>query len=233
MRKRKMLADDSRPGVALPVPREYRRGMLRRDERVSVSSGLKLLDLIDARKPIKDAKILDMGCGVKVAQALVERGSPQSLYIGVDVYREMIEYLQNALAEDSRYRFEVANFHNDKYNRDGVKMRDVDGLPIEPMEFDILTMFSVITHMLPEDAEDVLKKLRKHAAGDAVLIFSTFVSSEQQEEFVDVFPEKPLFKASFRKDYLESIIERAGWTVREFHPAIQKLINNFYVCAPG
>lgn len=207
--------------------------MLSRDEAVSVRTGLELLDLIGVRKPIAGARILDLGCGVKIAQALVERGSPQGLYVGLDVYREMVEFMQSALSHDPRYRFEVVDFHNEKYNQTGVRMDEFDGLPIGPLEFDILTMFSVVTHMVPEDTRDALTILRKYAAPDAVLIFSAFVGKAQAEAFVDVIPEKPLFQASFRQDVLEGIIAETGWSIEEHGAPIENLIQDFYVCRPA
>lgn len=228
-----MLLDEEKPTVALHVPRKFRRGQLGHDEAMSVNSGLQLLDLIGQRKPVEGAKMLDMGCGVKVAQALYERGSPQKLYVGLDVYKPMIRYMRNALSGNAKYRFKAVDFHNEKYNKDGVRMDEVDDFPVRRRDFDILTMFSVITHMVPDDARDVLKKLRAHAADDAVLIFSTFVSTEQEEDFVDLVPEKPLFKASYRKDFLETIIGECGWRIEEFHPIIKRVITNHYVCRPA
>ncbi|MEM8570122.1 MAG: class I SAM-dependent methyltransferase [Pseudomonadota bacterium] len=219
--------------VKLSVPRKFRRGVKSHDETASVQSGLKLLDLIEGIKPIEGTKLLDMGCGVKIAQALVERGSPQALYVGLDVYREMIEFMQRVLKGNDRYVFQAVEFHNEKYNSGGTKMADISGLPIAFQRFDLLTMFSVVTHLTPEDTRDMLLKLRQYAADDSALVFSTFVDPDQEEDFLDLVPEKPLFKASYRKAFLEDIIARTDWKIERYGPAINGVIMDYYVCSPA
>ena len=63
-------------------------------------------------------RALDFGCGVRFAQAIVNRGIPVGRYVGVDVYREMIEFL-TANVTDPRLEFVHLDAHNALYNPAG------------------------------------------------------------------------------------------------------------------
>ncbi|MEO1039211.1 MAG: class I SAM-dependent methyltransferase [Pseudomonadota bacterium] len=218
--------------VKLPVPLKFRRGSLRENEAASVASGVKLVEMVQSIRPVDGASILDFGCGVKLAQALVEMNSPQTLYVGLDVYREMVEFLQDALSHDARYRFVTVNFHNQMYNRDGEDMAFGDTMPIEKRDFDLMTMFSVITHMEPDDTRATLRRLRTHAGTDAHLIFSAFVR-DQAQDFIDSDPDRPLLRAFYRREFLDQIIGQSGWSVESFNRPVAGLIQHHYICRPA
>lgn len=216
----------------LSVPREFRRGAGSKDEAESVQRGLRLLDIIAKRHPIEGASILDFGCGVKVAQALVERDSPQKFYAGVDVFADMVNFIKDALKDDPRYHFNVVNFKNDMYNPDGEDLTQATTLPIPDQKYDIMTMFSVVTHLNPDDTRGVLQLLRRYAHDDTTLIFSTFVRPDIEEDFIDEMADrnKPLYRAIYRKAFLEGIIADTGWDVRELNAPIRGAIAAHYVC---
>jgi SAM-dependent methyltransferase len=218
--------------VKFSVPEKFRRGSLRHDERTSVDSAIKLLDLINSYASIKDAKILDFGCGVKLVQGLIEKGNPQLKYTGVDVYEEMISYLV-ANCPYKGFEFKVLNFYNEMYNnKKSQKMNEESNLPIDPDKFDIITMFSVVTHLNPEDTLATLKILRKYTHNKTKLIFSTFVDEDQKENFIDKVPEKPLLKAYYRKSFMEDLIANSGWSILSLNKPIPRLIQHYYVCQP-
>lgn len=218
--------------VKFSVPEKFRRGSLRHDERDSVDSAMKLLDLINKYAPIEGAKILDFGCGVKLVQGLIEKDNPHLKYTGVDVYEEMINYLTENCNYQS-FEFKVLNFYNEMYNnKKGQKMTEESNLPIDPDKFDIITMFSVVTHLNPEDTLATLKILKKYAHSKTKLIFSTFVDENQKEDFIDKVPEKPLLKAYYRRSFLEDILTDSGWSILSLNKPIPRLIQHYYVCQP-
>lgn len=62
-------------GRILQVPRHLRRGGKARDEDESVASGLQLIQLMCRRfnlPGLGGSSVLDMGCGCKLVQALLE-----------------------------------------------------------------------------------------------------------------------------------------------------------------
>ena len=224
---------DTIEDVRLPVPLKFRRGSLRADEQRSVQSALQLLRRIERYKQLRGAKILDFGCGVKIAQALVQEGSPQALYVGLDVYPELIEHMQAALGDDPKYRFERVPFHNAMYNKSGEPMTPASSLPTDTTDFDVVTMFSVITHMVPDDARATLAILRRYIAGDGVLLFWAFANEDQSEDFVDENPEHPLLRAKYRQPFLEEIIREAGWAIESAKPRQKHARCVDYVCRPA
>lgn len=185
-------------------------------------------------RPLENARILDFGCGVKIAQALYQQGSPQTLYVGLDVYAQMIDFLADGLRDDPKYRFHVVPFRNDMYNPDGEAMRPESDLPVGDERFDLLFLFSVITHMTPEDTRAVLHILRRYADADARLIFWAFADAEQDEDFRDEVPDRPLLRALYNRDYLERIVADSGWSVLQAVPTDTRLRRKVrYVCVPA
>jgi SAM-dependent methyltransferase len=219
-------------GVKFPVPLRFRRGALRNDERASVNSAVRLLKLIDTIHPLEGARILDYGCGVKVVQGLLEIECRHKKYVGVDVYREMIDFLRTSVRDD-RFSFASLDFHNAMYKNDGHRMTRDAKLPISDERFDILCMFSVITHMVPDDTAAALSILRRYAAPSATLILTAFFDPQQKEEFIDSVSGKPLLKAIYRKDYLERLIADASWTIRSANQGVPRVIQQYYVCSPS
>lgn len=219
--------------VKLSIPLKFRRGSQRGNERASVDSALSQLDYLDGIRPIAGSTILDFGCGVKLTQGLYERDSPQRRYVGLDVYRQMIEYLQECLQDDPKYSYATVNFQNTMYNREGVRMTADSVLPIDDQHFDIITMFSVITHMEPEDARAILQILRRYAGSDTLLLFSTFIDDAQHEDFVDENSERPLLRARYRRSFIEGITRDAGWRIEELRRPISGVIQHHLLCYPA
>lgn len=219
--------------VRFSVPLKYRRGSQRGDERASVDSALRQLDYLGSLRPVEGSAMLDFGCGVKLSQALYERDSPQQVYVGLDVYGELIEHLQARLRDDPKYQYATVDFHNAMYNRQGRKMTPESELPIAPQSFDIITLFSVITHMAPEDAAAILHILRRYAAGHTLLLFSTFVDDTLDTDFVDEDSARPLLRARYRRAFIEGITRDAGWRIEALRPPLRGLIQHHFICYPA
>ncbi|WP_427452477.1 methyltransferase domain-containing protein [Litorimonas sp. WD9-15] len=220
----------ARQKTRLPVPQKLRRGSRQEDDRASVASGIKLLDIVERYKSLDDATILDFGCGAKIAQALHQIGDPQFRYYGLDIYSELIEFLQQSFLDDPAYAFSVVPFHNAMYNPTGEMMTPDSALPIPDIRADIITMFSVVTHLNPEDCVAVLSILKRYAKPETRLIFSTFLQPDQVEPFVDQDPMRPLLEAKYRPDFMRELITNAGWSIVEENPPFRKLIQHYFVC---
>ena len=224
------LALYARPEIKLEIPKIFRRGSLQFRDMASVRSGINIVNYMDQYKPIKNAKILDFGCGVKIAQALRQLDDPQKKYYGLDLYSEMIEFLQGELSDNKKYEFAKVPFHNDMYNKDGTPMLPDSKLPIKDVKADIICMFSVITHMNPEDTFAILSLLKRYASKETRLIFSCFSLPNQKEDFIDEDPKRPLLRALYNRDFLVDIIGRAGWDIVEEKPRIPRVLNDNFIC---
>jgi SAM-dependent methyltransferase len=139
----------------------------------SADTGLWLLQYLGERIGAPDLAgldVLDFGCGSRFAEALTTHNIPLRSYVGIDVYREMIEFLTQNI-RDGRLSFHHINARNPKYNKSGDPLTRETTLPIGDKRFDVICMFSVITHQLPHDAQAIFAILRRHVEGERVSVF--------------------------------------------------------------
>lgn len=161
---------------------------------------------------LSSKRILDYGCGVRLAATIYNLEIDVALYAGVDVNRTAIAWLNDNIAYP-QFRFEHLDMHNQMYNPGGVicgpsVLRD-RGLS----DFDVACMFSVITHQHPPDAELIFSMLRPCAAR---LYFTAFVD-DQIDGYVEGTPENPRLVSTYSTAFLTEILTRTGWRVDAIH----------------
>jgi len=135
--------------------------------------GLTLVDYMCRRIGIDNLDgldVLDFGCGTRFADTLMNRRVPLRSYTGIDVHGEMIEFLTRE-ATDPRLSFHRFDARNPLYNPGGLPMTADTLLPVGDRRFDLICMFSVITHQLPEDARALFAILRRYVRCGGHLFF--------------------------------------------------------------
>lgn len=165
------------PGHVLQVPRRFRRGGKAHNEDESVESGLRLIELMCRQFKLPDlgsASVLDMGCGCKLVQAILDNDLAVGRYVGLDVFGDLIKFLQTNVT-DPRFSFHALNTHNVMYNKNGEPLTADTQLPVAQHSFDIICLFSVFTHLAPHDYVAMLKMLRRYIKPNGRLIFSLFL----------------------------------------------------------
>src|SRR5262245_31299656 len=85
---------------------------------------------------LSDQEVLDVGCGTKFTQAFLNHDIPVAAYVGVDVYADMIEFLQENVA-NPRFEYRHVNVRNDLYNPDAPPMTPDSDLGLGGRTFDI------------------------------------------------------------------------------------------------
>ena len=120
---------------------------------------------------LSESAVLDMGCGVKMTETLINEGLPIKRYVGIDVYGEMIDFLRSNV-EDPRFEYFHVPLHNDLYNPAGERLTASTRLPVPIGGFDVIWLFSVFTHLAPDDFHAMLRVLRPHARDSGRLVFS-------------------------------------------------------------
>jgi|GEM_PF-1251528 len=109
------------------------------------------------------SKVLDVGCGTgQLARPLTKVLGPDGLYYGTDLAGPAIEFCRRT------YRFPQFHFLKNEQTT----------LPIRQIEFDIIYLGSVFTHMFPEDIRGMLKDLRRLLAPTGCIIVDAFVSPQ-------------------------------------------------------
>ena len=181
---------------------------------------------------LADVDVLDVGCGVRFTMTFINRAIPIKSYTGVEVESNIVDYLKaHVEGKDSRFTYRLWDVYNDLYNRDGVPLAQAEPLPVDK-KFDVIWLFSVFTHLPPEDAAGLLKILRGHIREGGSLFFSAFVD-DSIERFEDRIPDQPLLRAFFGRQYLRSLIESSGWSIEgEYERDPENYIQNYFVCRP-
>jgi SAM-dependent methyltransferase len=151
-------------------------GLVGREERLE--SGLFQVDLLCrtiGREDLSEVDVLDVGCGTLLVKTLQERSLPIGHYTGVDADPAVIDWLR-ANVSDPRFEFHHIDAYNAVYNPQGKPLESFDLLPVEPeRRFDLVSLFSVFTHLAPNDYAAMLRLLRHHVREDGTLLFSLFV----------------------------------------------------------
>jgi SAM-dependent methyltransferase len=196
-------------------------------------SGLWLLERMQSRLGLTDyagTSLLDFGCGVRFSQTIVNRHVPFGEYCGVDCFAEMIEFLEANVA-DPRCSYLYLDAHHRLYNPAGTPLGPETRLALPEGHFDVISMFSVLTHQYPDDAKWILRMLRRYVRADGRLFVTCFLD-ECIEAFEDRSPERNGGFCFYNPTYLESLIAESGWQTVASYPGEGPLIGFSYVCRP-
>jgi SAM-dependent methyltransferase len=187
------------------------------------------------RPDLEGLDLLDVGCGVRFTQALINRSLPFGSYTGIEVSLPIVQWLKESVqSKDQRFHFFHWNVHNAMYNKGAPPMSTYDALPVNG-SYDVIMGFSLFTHLAPEDASLMLRLMRKAVRPHGRLFFSAFCD-ESVGTFEDRVPESPLLNAYYNASYLERLIETGGWQIISYEeppPYITNYIANSFLCKPA
>ena len=127
-------------------------------------------------------ELLDVGCGTKFSEAFLNDGFPIKRYVGVDVYGEMIEFLRQEVS-DPRFEYFHLDVRNELYNPDTPPMGPDTDLGVGPRVFDLIWLFSVFTHLNPDDFRSMLQVVRRYVRETGVLFFTVFLNERSATEY--------------------------------------------------
>ena len=238
----------------LSVPGPLRRGGTKSDEWEYIDGGRDLLRYMTEAlelDSLEEQRVLDMGCGTKFTQALLHYDIPIGEYVGIDVYREMIDFLRSSV-KDPRFSFHQINTHNDMYNPDGEILSSETRLPLPDFSCDIICLFSVFTHLGPQDFSNMLGLMRRYARDGAKLLFTLYLDEVSDtghglieqlamqgdapyqpsgQPFRDAFPGKPLQWALYSRQYALELISGTGWEVEQLCMP-NEWAQHHFICRP-
>jgi SAM-dependent methyltransferase len=215
------------------VPLELHRNDPRMAEVGYEKSAVTLMNLALSRVGLADlagVDILDVGCGVRFTQAIINCKIPIGSYTGVEVDKSLISFLNERIATfDERFKFLHWNVHNAMFNRDGIDICNYQNLPLDAT-FDLIWLLSVFTHLEPKDARCMLQILRKHIRPNGKLFFSAFID-DNLSGFEDRVKDMPLLNAYYGKRCMESLIQETGWVLEgSFEKDESKFIQAHFAC---
>lgn len=247
----------------LDVPRKLNRSAYldQAEHRRSARVLLALVADAAGRDDLSAVDLLDVGCGTKFSEAIVNDDLPIRSYHGADVNRDVIEHL-SAHNPDPRFSYHHVPVRNDLYNPDAPQMGVDTDLGCGDRTFDVITLFSVFTHLPPDDYVVMLRLLRRHVRPDGVLFFTVFINeltegghsytdkidrrmgggrssfsmAERQAyrdvpPYLDADPTRPLTYAVYSREHALELIEGTGWEVVAVHDPIREAQHQV-VCRP-
>jgi SAM-dependent methyltransferase len=202
---------------------------------------------------LANVDLLDWGCGMRFAQAFLNRGVPVGHYVGVDAAGPIIGYLQQHVS-DPRFEFVYVNIEHGRYNPSGAPLSSLVIPELEGRQFDQICLFSVFTHLSPPDFEGLLRLLRRLVTPAGRLFFSLFINERTEgghgyadrasaglpeppmkiaaPDYIDADPSRPLWVALYSRRHARSLIERSGWRILEISPPTRQ-IQHHVVCSPA
>jgi SAM-dependent methyltransferase len=219
--------------IRFSVPLKFRRGSRREDEKASIESAVTNLRGIAERTGRADwsnQKVLDFGCGVKFTQALLQYDVRVQTYVGMDVYKGLIEYLNDHVERSDFLFFEVP-FHNEMYNPQGVELTGGAELPGDIHDYDLIVLQSVFTHFGPDAFQALLHVLRRYCAGDGRMLFTCFINNDMKHDFFDSVPDRPLLKAFYKESFIRDMLEKSRWKPLSLNAPSFAMAHHF-VCEP-
>src|SRR5262249_6926398 len=119
--------------------------------------------------------------------------------------------------KDERFSFHYWHIYNEIYNKTGKKLTKRTRIPLlKYKKFDVVWMYSVITHTYPSDTECLLCILRRYVKKDGGLLFSAFID-KNIDTFEDRIKDQPLSNAYYNERFLRRIISKTGWQVESLY----------------
>lgn len=124
----------------------------------------------------RDLAILDLGCGSgRFLLGLLKAYGNVAKYVGYDIYKPMIDWAQAHLAPLSpNISFHWQDTFHARYNPKGRKAQGIE-LPSAGASFDLITLFSVFSHMGLADIRIYLEALHDLLKPDGRLYITLFV----------------------------------------------------------
>jgi SAM-dependent methyltransferase len=168
----------------LVVPPEFRRSADSVVQRTDESARFLIRHVCDALglADLSGTELLDVGCGTKFSEAFLNHDIPVKHYVGVDVYGKMIEFLQREV-DDPRFEYVHFDVRNELYNPEAPPMTAASDLGVGPRRFDLIWLFSVFTHLNPDDSRSMLHLLRRHVRDAGALFFTAFLNERSSSEY--------------------------------------------------
>jgi SAM-dependent methyltransferase len=199
-------------------------------------TGAFLIDLATRRlglATLAQSDVLDVGCGVRFAQTIVNRRIAIKSYTGIEVYRPIVDFMSRNLEPfDPRFRFVHWDVRNDLFSGESSRtLEDEARLPVDST-FDVAWLFSVFTHLDLSDARALLTLIRPVVRPRGALLFTAFVDGDL-DGWEGRSQGHPLEMVFFGRRTMDGLLRETGWDLRAFHPGgARPFIQPCFVCSP-
>lgn len=171
----------------VPIPPLWKMYEGPRSKRLFLNNSQQALDIYEKYGHIqRDSHVLDIGSGLgRKTFCLIELLSRKGQYVGLDVDREAVDYLNKLISpEHPQFKFIHVDLYNGLYNRSGSVNPSEFMFPFSDENFDLVVAWSVFTHMLPADVIHYLEETSRLLRPGGICIFSFFIMTPSAREAV-------------------------------------------------
>ncbi|MGH8030685.1 MAG: class I SAM-dependent methyltransferase [Arenimonas sp.] len=186
------------------------------------------------RRDLSGVDILDMGCGTRFTDTLVNRDVAFGTYTGIDVWVPLVKFLRDNV-HDPRFAFHAFDARNPMYSPEGTPLTARRVLPVGERRFDLICMFSVITHQLPADAQMLFTILRKVVRPDGRMFFSVYIDDTIDTDYAEYVADSPTGLSTYTSAHIQRLLDASGWRVESVagpNPEDLPMFDS-YLCAPA
>lgn len=148
-------------------------------------------------------KVLDYGCGLARFAIPLSSYLKENSYCGVDTDRNCIERNRRVFGHLSNFKFQLVDIYSKMYNRDGqdynvLRKNDFGG------PFDLAFLFSVFTHVLPDDCDFLLSFLNFQLNRPAEIFASFFLLNDSTQLAIDAGKSHRKFTTPYRNARIDN-----------------------------
>lgn len=172
----------------------------------------------------RESRILEIGCSTgRFAIGLLRLLGPVR-YTGLDVCKSSIEWCKRYIeSKNPSYHFEHLDVASERYNKNGNRIDESFKFSIEDGSIDLIYVFGVFTNMDEHTIKIYLNDFKRMLAPGGRVFLTAFVEENVPDVSVNpkgyLFEEYhgPLHVVRFEKNYIFSLISRAGLVIDEFN----------------
>ncbi|HUV94981.1 MAG TPA: class I SAM-dependent methyltransferase [Anaerolineae bacterium] len=227
-----MFASDTVLHDGLVLPAKHLRSCgrkFRHDEYFLASAQAEADRLVERLGLTASSRLLDVGCGVgRLALGILRRIGAIKAYRGIDVDKEAIRWCQwHITSQHPAFQFFPVNVEHPRYNPRGKKADTRFSLPFNDGEFDVIYVYSVLSHMLPKDIELYLAEFQRLLSPSGKVFLTAFVEEDVPKVAVNPTGYRktkwvgPLHCVRYSKGFFESLLVGSGFRTEGFSYAAE------------
>ncbi|WP_159449897.1 methyltransferase domain-containing protein [Rubrobacter radiotolerans] len=164
------------------------------------------------------SSLLDVGCGPgRLAIGLIRQVGEDLDYHGVDVNATWLGWAKSNLTPaHPRYKFTRLDVKSDRYNPSGATLPEDFRFPFADESFDSICLFSVFTHMMPDDVRVYLRDFYRILRPGGRVLATAFLEDgvpEVEENPAGYLGQNwsgPLHCVRYRRSFFNAMIREAG-----------------------
>lgn len=212
-------------GVTLPPKNMRPCGPNFQDDEFYLESAKKEADrLVENLGLSKTSSLLDVGSGPgRLAIGILRRVGEIEKFRGVDVAESSVLWGQKHItSEHPNFQFVHIDVENRRYNPDGTGKDSALRFPFADDEFDIITLYSVFTHMLTDGVRSYLEDFRRILRPDGRIYLTAFLEDgvpdveENPQGYLGREWKGDLHYVRYNREFFEKLLDDSGFSFDGF-----------------